>query len=389
MKSKTESFSPPNAVHSSVHGYLKELITQQGFITFAEYMRVCLYTPGLGYYSAGSEKFGAAGDFVTAPEISPLFSWCLARQCQSILQTLGQEAVIFEFGAGSGALAIELLQYLKLQNSLPAHYYILEVSAELRDRQQTRLRTALPWYIDKMIWLDAMPESITGIILANEVLDAMPVTRFCLNEEGLQESVVGLDKDQFVWQLQAADDRLSSMVHALEIDFPRPYCSEINLYLPGWIHSVADCLTQGVCLILDYGFPAHEFYHPQRSEGTLMCHYQHRAHPDPFLHPGLQDITAHVDFTAIALQAVEAGLQVAGYTNQAAFLMNLGITDFVSSGNPEELFEYQQQVKRLTLPSEMGELFKVIALTKNFDEALQGFSRFDQRMRLAMKFSNN
>lgn len=358
-------------------------IANSGPMPFARYMQLALYAPGLGYYSAGAHKFGAAGDFVTAPEISPLFSRCVAQQCQQVLHDL-QDGDILELGAGSGVMALTILQDLAQRNQLPQHYYILEVSADLRDRQQQLFQSQAPELLPTVKWLERLPsEKFTGIILGNEVLDAMAVHKF-KQHDGLKEYYVTVEDEQFSWLLDKPSvPELIKQVDDLQIDFSENYESEINLLLTPWLSSLADILKQGVILLIDYGFPRREYYHPDRTTGTLMCHYRHHAHTDPFLHPGIQDVTAHVDFTAVAHAAVKNNLTVAGYTHQAGFLLSCGIDTMLPSiDDVTAHYNAAQQVKRLTLPSEMGELFKAIALTRHYDEDLIGFTLMNQLEKL-------
>ncbi len=385
----------PDAVAHSQH--LINTITQAifdagGAISFAEFMAQALYAPGLGYYSAGVRKLGAKGDFITAPEISPLFSHCVARQCQQVLAALN-EGIILEFGAGSGIMAAEILKELERLDSLPLQYLILEVSADLQQRQRETLQAQVPQLLNRVQWLKSLPShKLSGVILANEVLDAMPVQRFRLDEQQMSEFYVGLANSNnnptetpFVWQaLPTRDKSLQAAVEALRSTLPIGYVSEINLALPAWIQSVADILATGLVLLIDYGFPSGEYYHPQRDQGTLMCHYQHYAHDNPLILIGLQDITAHVNFTAVAEAALVAGLHVSGYTTQANFLLNSGLPELLSAFDPDDTKNYlqqTQQAKTLILPSEMGELFKVMALTRHLDIPLLGFAR-DERARL-------
>jgi SAM-dependent MidA family methyltransferase len=360
----------------------QEIHDQGGQITFAQFMKLALYAPGLGYYSAGLRKFGPDGDFVTAPEISPLFAYCLANQCQSILAEL-TNPIILEFGAGTGMLAAELLLTLKKQNALPQKYLILEISADLRNRQQNLLRQRCPDLMERIIWLDGLPtEKFDGIILANEVLDAMPIHRFQLNDTNIKEYYVAVYNDEFTWQLDApSSSELIQAIKPIQKILPNisHYDSEINLMLGGWLSSCSALLNRGLILLLDYGFPRHEYYHPQRNMGTLMCHFRHRSHDNPLILAGLQDITAHVDFTLIAEKAINVGLSVSGYTTQANFLLNCGLTQFLSSTSTEQQLKLSNQIKRLTLPSEMGELFKVIALTRAIHTDLMGFQSGDRR----------
>lgn len=351
-----------------------EIEQHGGAIDFARYMELALYAPALGYYSAGKQKFGDKGDFITAPELGPWFGRCLARQCQQVLAHLGGGNVL-EAGAGSGALALQLLQELDRLGSLPRHYYILELSAELRARQQNTLQQA-PELAQRVRWLDALPEAgFHGIVLANELLDAMPAERFELSNTGLYQLGVAWEDNGFAWRRIPQSDTLAARVAALNID--TDYVSEINFRAEAWVASIAQRLQRGLLLLIDYGFPRHEFYHPQRRQGTLMCHYRHRAHDNPLILTGLQDITTHIDFTAIAEAGHDAGLDVLGYTSQAAFLIALGLEQLAAESNAEDTrqhLELTKQIKILTLPSEMGELFKVIALGKGLDQPLPGFA---------------
>jgi SAM-dependent MidA family methyltransferase len=366
-----------------------EIERQGGRITFARYMELALYVPGLGYYSAGLNKFGAAGDFVTAPEISPLFARCVARQCRQVLQALGGGDIL-EFGAGSGAMAADLLAELEVLNSLPQHYFILEISAELRERQRATLIQRIPHLLGRVIWLDEFPkQKLRGFVFANEVLDAMPVHRFQLDAEGISELYVACEDDKFAWRAGPVSDpalveRIAEIC-AASPDLKPGYISEINLAAPAWVQTIAAAIESGMLLLIDYGYPRHELYHPERACGTLLCHYRHHAHDDPFLYPGLQDITAHVDFTALAEAGHEAGLDVAGYTTQANFLIACGLTGLASQTHPAETrprMQLADEIKRLTLPGEMGEVFKALALARGITYPLLGFGLRDFRSRL-------
>lgn len=353
-------------------------IIAQGPLSFARYMQKALYEPGLGYYSAGATKFGQEGDYVTAPILSNLFSKCLAKQCQQVIAELHQ-ADILELGAGTGVMALDMLLELEQQNSLPQTYFILEVSADLRQRQQLLFQQEAPHLLEKICWLDALPQSpISGIVVANEVIDAMPVHRFLIDDE-VQEYYVDYQQDQLIWKLKPATNKLTQKLKTLEVPQIKGYSSEVNLLLEPWLNSLSESLAQGIILFIDYGYVRDEYYHPQRSMGTLLCHFKQHAHDDPLLYPGIQDITAFVDFTAVAEAAVSAGLDVSGFTHQAGFLVNAGLMEYVDA-NQDAVVQYQQaqQIKRLTLPSEMGERFKAIALSKSFDQELVGFSHLDQ-----------
>lgn len=345
-----------------------------GWINFARFMQLALYTPDLGYYSHLSKKFGEAGDFITAPEISSLFGACLAQQIAPVLkETQGQ---LLELGAGSGKLALDLLTTLDSLASLPTEYLILEVSASLRQRQQERLRTALPEHLfNKLRWLDGIPASISGFIVANEVLDALPVHIVHTLGGQIFERGVHISGQQLAWSEQPITDaHLAQSVDELRL--PDDYTTELNLAAAGLIGSMAQALEQGAMLWIDYGFSAAEYYHPQRNQGTLMCHYQHHSHDNPLVYPGLQDITAHVDFTAVAQAGLACGLTLEGYTNQAQFLINCGIIERLSQTPAEDVSKYlplASQAQKLLSPAEMGELFKVIAFSKNISTPLLGF----------------
>ncbi len=364
--------------------YLKERIQKNGAIPFKEYMQEALFAPGLGYYVSGAHKIGRGGDFTTAPEISELFGACIAQQILQIQQQANTQSIL-EFGPGTGRLAISILKALAKQNALPETYYFLEVSPELRQRQQNVLAQAIPDYMSRCVWLDSSDDiHIAGVIIANEVLDAMPVHRFCWLD-GLKEYYVNWKNDQLAWELKSPSRALASAIKKMELDWSEGYISEINLHLPGWFQMLNHVLQRGAVLVIDYGVPRHEYYHPDRRMGTLMCHYQHHAHSDPFYLPGIQDITAHVDFTAVAEAAFEAGFNVAGFTTQAHFLLNCGLIqqyEKLAQNDAVNQWRLAQEIKQLTLPSEMGEICKVIALTKGLDILLQGFKLNDMRERL-------
>jgi SAM-dependent MidA family methyltransferase len=348
---------------------IRAVITANGgSIPFREFMQMALYEPGLGYYVAGSPKIGKEGDFITAPEISPLFSHCLANQCAQVLTELGGGDVL-ELGAGSGVMAADMLQRLEMLGCLPQHYRILDLSPELRDRQRQTLQARVPHLLERVEWLDRLPETpMRGVIVGNEVLDAMPVELF---------SLVG--GERVIRQVEMHGDSFGL------VEVGGEYTSEFNPALPGWMRSMAEVLEAGVLLLIDYGYEHDDYYHPDRSQGTLICHYQHRVHDQPLLYPGLQDITASVDFTAVAEAGVDAGLELGGYATQAAFLASSGLEDlFVQAlqDNPTNQYKLAQQVRTLSLPSEMGERFKVIALNKGFSAELVGFQFADQRHRL-------
>jgi len=338
----------------------EKISAHEGKIPFATFMELALYAPGLGYYTNGLEKFGPKGDFITAPELSPLFGQCISHALNDFTQ-------ILEFGAGTGALAKSIIESHKTLEK----YWILEPSGELQARQKELLKH----YPDKVIWLTELPTTFSGAIVANEVIDAFPATKFLWKNNTVYEYFVTEKNQEFIFITEPSQNKiLINFVKGL--DLPNDYSSEMHLWLKPWIKSLSESLTSGVILMIDYGFPRHEFYHPERSMGTLMCHYQHRAHADPLFKPGEQDITAHVDFTAIAEAAVESHLNVMGYTSQAAFLLDNKLLDFA---DPEK---GPSAIKMLTLPSEMGELFKVILLTKDWDKSIPGFRMQDRLNRL-------
>ena len=373
---------------------LLELIKQKiaesaGWLDFSSYMALVLYAPGLGYYSAGRQKFGESGDFITAPEVSALFGQTLASPIAEVLASMDQ-ACLIEFGAGSGKLAGDVLNELQALNRLPEKYFIIELSADLKHRQQQYLAQTVPDFYHRIEWLDRLPETkLNAVVLANEVLDAMPVQRFVKTAEAVQALGVKWQDDRLVYSLQLAKDNLSQAVQHIEQDIARElsedYSSEINMNISPWLQSVADILQQAVVYLIDYGYPRAEYYSVERYMGTSMCYYQHRALDDAFYLPGLMDVTAFVDFTAVAEAAQAAGFDVDGFTSQANFLINCGLAQRVEKEMSDEVraqLSLTQQMKTLTLPSEMGERFKVMGLSKNFDALVPGFGIRDFRNRL-------
>ncbi len=378
----------PDAAAHACSDQLTQLIcaeiAREQRITFRRFMELALYTPELGYYMNGLRKFGAGGDFITAPEISPLFSRCVARQCAQILRACDLP-MILEAGAGSGVMAAEVLLELERLDALPQRYAILELSGSLRARQHATLQTRAAHLAARVVWLERLPEvPFEGVILANELLDAMPAHRIHLHDGGATEQYVTWGGGRFTWaDGPLSDPALHATLAALPADLPPGYTTEINLAAAAWIRSLAPLLQRGAFLLFDYGFPAREFYHPQRSGGTLACHYRHRVHHDPLILAGLQDITSHVDFSALAHAAHASGLQVAGFSSQTYFLLSTGIDQMAGEPAPDiERWRVAQQIQQLTSPAEMGELFKVLALTRDLDMALEGFSFRDQRSRL-------
>ena len=360
-----------------------------GWIGFDRFMDLALYAPAMGYYSGGARKFGAAGDFVTAPEISPAFADTVAAQAAQIMAASARQ--IIEVGAGSGRLAADLLLELERRGALPERYAIIELSGELRERQRVTIKERAPQLIDRVVWLDELPERFDGLVLANELLDALPVQLVVWGHEDDEQTIfergVAVRDGEFVWVDRPASGRLLESAQRLadelsaEAPLPPGYLSEIGLPASDWTASWARIVGRGALLLVDYGFPRHEYYHPQRSSGTLMCHYRHHAHGEPFFLPGLQDITAHVDFTAIVEAGFDAGLEFLGYTTQATFLLNCGLTDVLSRIPADDLARYlpqSQAAQKLISPAEMGELFKVVALGKGIVEPLLGFARGDR-----------
>ena len=365
----------------------REIQNHGGAIDFQRFMELALYAPGLGYYRAGTRKFGQGGDFVTAPELSALFSRCLARQCREILVDSGD--AILELGAGSGIMAATLLGELQRLRALPEAYLILELSGELRERQQRLLEARLPALLPRVRWLDSLPRDFHGVILANEVLDALPVSRFRITETGPRPLRVTLLEQTLGWQEGPADTGLNATMdtlqHSLAQPLPVGYESEFCPGLSAWIESLGAALARGALLLVDYGYPRREYYHTQRHRGTLLCHYRHRVHDDPFLWPGLQDITASVDFTAVAEAALAADLTVAGYTSQANFLLGCGLTELLAEADPDNQPSYlklAREAKILTLPGEMGDRFQAMLLTRGLQGTFRGFGLRDDRHRL-------
>ena len=364
---------------------IDEIATADGWISFSRFMELVLYAPGLGYYAAGARKFGSAGDFVTAPEMTGLFGQALAAQVREIMCHSSHR--IIEVGAGSGRLAADLLLELEHLDCLPEQYGILDLSADLRQRQQETIAKAAPHLLDRVTWLDRLPEVFSGVVLANELLDALPADVVAWRENGIFNRGVAVDPAGcFTWSERPASGALLAAAEEIgsQCQLPPGFESEISLASRAWAAEWAHRLGCGALLLIDYGFPRREFYHQQRGRGTLMCHYRHHAHPDPFYLPGLQDVTVHVDFTAIIAAAHGAGLELLGYTSQGQFLLNCGILDRLAA-LPNESLEYIRAagaVNKLLMPHEMGELFKVIAIGRGMEAELGGFAQGDQSHRL-------
>jgi SAM-dependent MidA family methyltransferase len=380
---------PDERAHTAaVATHIRDRIADAGgVIPFSEYMRAALYAPGLGYYSAGSVKLGAGGDFVTAPEVSALFGRCVARSCAQVLEE--SPGAILELGAGTGALAAVLLPELEALGRLPQRYLILEVSADFAARQRERLSTLPQALASRVEWLQRLPaKPLDGVVVANEVLDALPCERFVWRDGAVRSLGVAVDASgRFVDCEHEPASELRAAVEAMRRGRPEPwpdgYVSEVCLEVAPWIASLGDSLARGALLLFDYGLPRAHYYHPQRATGTLRCHYRHRAHDDPCLYPGLQDITAWVDFTRVAEAAVDHQLEVAGFCTQAAFLLGGGLQDLLGeSTDPLERARLAGEAQRLLLPGEMGEAFKVMALARGLHRPLPAFQLQDLRASL-------
>ena len=367
-----------------------EIDAAGGAIPFERYMELALYAPGLGYYVAGARKLGPAGDFVTAPELGGLFAQCLAVQCAEVLERSGGDTVV-ELGAGSGALAAGLLAALEAVGAAPRRYAIVEVSPELRERQRATLAARAGALAGRVEWWERLPApgSVRGVIVANEVLDALPVHRFRIRGGRVRMLGVARAGEGFGWVELDPEPALERAVRAVEADLgralPEGYTSELCLRLAPWVATVTGLVGRGAALFVDYGHPRAEYYHETRRDGTLMCHYRHRAHGEPLVLAGLQDITAHVDFTAVAEAGTAAGAELLGYTTQAWFLMGCGLerhAQALAAAPERERWRLAQEVRTLALPTEMGERFKAIALGRGVEGPLAGFALRDERHRL-------
>lgn len=367
----------PDAIAQQHSDSLLEIIKSEinqagGSISFADYMQLCLYQPGLGYYSAGSYKFGSGGDFITAPLVSSLFSRALAHHIADVFDQLTDKNVV-EFGAGTGVMAADILVELQSLNQLPQYYYIIEASADLQKRQEETIKSAIPELLDKVVWLADLPSNFEGVMLANEVCDAMPVHRLHFVNGDIREQHIGVADNQLQWCEQAISNHELKQ-RAKEISpliGEADYYTEINLVAPGWINTLSASLKRGAIFIIDYGYTQSLYYQPERAQGTLMCYYQHQAHDNPLFLPGLQDITAHVDFTALAQAALASAMNVSGFHAQADFLIAGNIAELHQS-QLVDLDEWQQQqqvmaLKRLLMPDQMGESFKVLSLTRELE----------------------
>ena len=381
MPLSPEPVLPPPDAQAAAHSQrvaerIAEAIVAEGdWIPFSRYMELALYAPGLGYYAAGARTFGAEGDFVTSPEISPMFARCFALQAGPVLQSVGGD--ILELGPGSGIFAADLFAALKEQGTLPERYLLLEVSPDLRERQRELLAQRHPDDMSRFVWIDRLPPKIRGLVIANEVLDVVPCSMLYRHGTQIVERGVVLTEAGFAFDDQPiAQEELARRAAAVFPPGDYDYLSEVNLAAEALIRTVASSLEAGLAIFIDYGFPEREFYHPQRSMGTMRCHYRHRFHGDPFFWPGLQDITAHVDFTAMARAAEQGGAEVVGFTTQAYFLISCGLAVLVSAGDPTmtlSKLKGTSAVHRLIGPSEMGELFKVLGFSKNLEGPVLGF----------------
>ena len=362
---------------------IRQRIAQDNNISFAEFMNMALYQPGLGYYSSGTHKFGKEGDFVTSPELGDLFAKCMAQQFKQIIQLL-ESPIIMELGAGTGQFCFDCLIELNRLNCMPEQYFILEVSADLKHRQQQKIKT-LPLHIQQLVvWINQPPvDEYKGIIFANEVLDALAVEAF--NYDGQRYNQLRVSNDSFTesgfkkhWLPFTSE--LEKQLISKQLNLSANFQSEFIPHLSEWIRTISGNLTQGSIIFVDYGYERSSYYHSQRNQGTLVCHFQHQANFDYFNNIGIQDITAFVDFTAVAEAADDCRLSVEGYSTQAHFLMSLEVHNKLgdSENDYEAYYRKTTEMKKLTMPNEMGEKFKVIALGKNFEEELSGFSFSNQ-----------
>lgn len=361
-----------------------EAHTRGGRLPFDRFMELALYAPGLGYYVAGTRKFGPGGDFVTAPEISPLFGQCIAAQFAEVAERLGTAAEMLELGAGSGRLAVDVLGQLARSGTLPRRYLILEPSAELAERQQALIGDALPDLHERVQWIDTLPAGFSGMIVANEVLDAMPVHRFSIGDAGEPlEVYVNAGENGLAEIVDRPEsvglDAAVRALHAQGLALAPGYTSEINLRLGPWLAALADGIERGLVLLIDYGYPARDYYTESRSAGTLVCHHHHQLSEDPYRDVGLQDITAHVDFSAVARHAKAAGLDLTGYTTQAHFLIGCGFDQWLQASLTTDPIGPLAGAKQLILPGAMGERFQVIGLAKALDAPSGGWRGFSLR----------
>ncbi len=391
MQSTSTSLPKPEEealAHSNqVQAHIAKIISQQGSVPFSRFMQEALYAPGLGYYAAGLQKFGIEGDFITAPEISSLFAKCIATQAAQVLKACNGD--LLELGGGSGVLAADLIESLIQQDCEPNYYYILEPSADLQLRQKSLLSARLPDWRGRIKWLDKLPQRFTGLIVANEVMDAFPVEKFIIVQQEVQQLTVVNKEDSFAFKAADPTPELSNFIHEIKDycghGFAEGYQSEVNLNLKPWIKALAETLKTGAIVLLDYGYPRTEYYLPERDQGTLRCYYRHRMHDNPFLYPGLQDITSHVDFSALVSAAIDADLELQGFTTQAQFLLATGLLEHAQRLGKTAIIErskLSREIQRLTLPAAMGESFSVIGFSRGMDDVLQGFTGQDLTHRL-------
>jgi len=394
---QTLDLPEPSAEEITHSQKLSELIKQEivaagGWINFEQYMQLALYAPGLGYYSGGAQKFGEQGDFITSPEVSPLFAQTLARPLATLLEKIS-DAKIIEFGAGSGKLAADVLLALSSLKRLPDEYLIIELSAELQQRQRQTIKHKAPQLLERVQWLTHLPETpVNGIVIANEVLDAMPVQRFSFRDNKVKLLGVEISEQALQLSYKNADQKITLKVNALSDafnnvfdNFGHSYNSEINGHIHPWIKSVSQCIKKGAVYLIDYGYPRSEYYSEDRHMGTFLGYYKHRSMDAPLWYPGLQDLTAFVDFTEVAEAAIENDFDVDGFTSQGNFLINAGLAEIVDGmeiTNEVQRLKLAQQMKTLSLPGEMGERFKVLGLSKGLDENVPGFELRDFRYRL-------
>ena len=355
-------------------------------IPFSRFLQLALYEPHYGYYTSSDTIIGNDGDYITAPELGDTFGRCIARKISQALRAFNKPATVYEFGAGNGKLAIQIMKEMERVGVSFQSYQIVEVSKTLRQRQQSLFQREVPWAVDRIEWLSELPkEGIFGVVIANEVLDAMPVEIFKFTNGRYLQAYVKKSGDEFstVFRNALKPDFKKKIDAMKEVAKPNGYISEFHCQAEAWIRSISETLVQGSLLVIDYGFPEQEYYHPDRSEGTLVCHRRHYVHHDPYICIGCQDISTHVNFSGIASIAIENGMKLNGYTSLGAFLLELGLLDqSKESSGVENIAKMNQQVLTLTSPSEMGELFKVMELTKNLDSERAGFQQFDRSNRL-------
>ncbi|MBV9576601.1 MAG: SAM-dependent methyltransferase, partial [Gammaproteobacteria bacterium] len=363
------------------------IAAQKGLISFSTFMTLALYHPQWGYYNADNFKIGAAGDFTTASEISPLYAQCFAKQCLALFPQLDTNNIL-ELGAGSGRFAKDLLFTLEKNNQLPEKYFIYEISENLRKQQQIFLKSTCPNFAERIHWLEELPSHFTGIIIANEVLDALPTHCFRIENNDIYERSVTYHHNEFAWRLQKPTQDLAEKARILyeQYAFANAYELEINLHVARLIKALANTLSCGILFFADYGYGQQELYHPERRHGSLTCFYKHHKHHNPLIFPGLQDITTHVDFTTVAESAIDCGLKLQAYTSQSAFLLANGLLALAAEAEKNlssiEEFHLHQAIKTLTLPTEMGDRIKIMVLSKNKQFVLPNFTFQDRRREL-------